>query len=90
MKSIRLAPLAESILREEENKKKVAAMDAAMGAAFKDLGSLFQSEEDEIKKDVEQSKGEVKEALGIIGVIGIILAAPKVVDRKSTRLNSSH
>lgn len=77
--AIKLSFLVESILREEENKKQIAAMDAAMGGAFKTLGAEFEANKDEIQQDVEQSQGEVNEALGIIGILGIILAAPKVV-----------
>ena len=76
----RLMPLVESILREEEDKKQIAAMDAAMGDAFKTLGSELEANKDEIQQDVAQSQGSVNEALGAIGVLGIVLAAPKVVE----------
>ena len=78
--TIKLSSLVESILREEEDKQQIAAMDAAMGDAFKTLGSELEANKDEIQQDVNQSKGEMNEALGAIGIIGIILAAPKVVE----------
>lgn len=77
---IKLTPLVESILREEEDKKQIAAMDAAMGNAFKALGAEFEANKEEIQQDVEQSQGEVNEALGAVAILGIILAAPKVVE----------
>ncbi len=77
---IRLTPLLESILREEDMKKQTAAMDAAMGSAFKTLGAEFEANKDEIQQDVAQSQGEVNEALGIIGILGVILAAPKIIE----------
>jgi hypothetical protein len=78
--NIKLSVLVESILREEEDKKQIAAMDAAMGDAFKTLGAELEANKEEIQQDVEQSQGEINEALGVIGILGIILAAPKVVE----------
>lgn len=78
--TLKLTPLVESILREEENKQQIDAMDAAMGDAFKALGAEFQANQDEIQQDVEQADAEVNEALGVVAVLGIILAAPKVVE----------
>lgn len=77
---IRLTPLVESILREEDMKKQVAAMDAAMGNAFKTLGAEFEANKEEIQQDVAQSQSEVNEALGILGILGLILALPKVLE----------
>lgn len=77
---MKLSTLAKSILKENEDKAMISKMDAAMGDAFKTLGSELEANKDEIQQDVDQSEGEVNEALGVIAVIGIILAAPKALE----------
>lgn len=79
-RSIQLSSIVESILREEENKQQIAAMDAAMGSAFKDLGAEFEANKEEIQQDVANADAELNEALGAVAIIGMILAAPKVVE----------
>lgn len=78
--AIQLKTIVERILREEEDKKQIAAMDAAMNDAFKTLGAEFTANEKEIQQDVADSDAELNEALGAIAIIGMILAAPKVVE----------
>jgi len=78
--TIKLRSLVESILREEEDKKQIAAMDAAMGDAFKTMGAAFEADKEEIQQDVQDSEAELNEALGVVAIIGMILAAPKVVE----------
>jgi len=75
-----LKRIVERILREEEDKKQIAAMDAAMANTFKTLGTEFEANKEEIQQDVADSEAELNEALGVLAVIGIILAAPKVVE----------
>ena len=78
--AIQLKTIVERILREEEDKKQIAAMDAAMADSFKTLGAEFEANKEEIQQDVADSEAELNEALGAIAIIGMILAAPKVVE----------
>jgi len=77
---MKLTVLLENIIREEEDKKAISALDQAMGMSFKALGAELEANKDEIQQDVGQSKAELNEALGAIAIIGAILAAPKVVE----------
>jgi len=77
---MKLSRIAEQILKEEEEKANIAKLDQAMGNAFQIMGSELKSGEEEAKQDVKQSDVEVNEALGVIGVLGVILAAPKVFE----------
>ena len=77
---MKLASLAQQILKEEEEKATIDKLDQAMGSAFQMMGSELKSKEKVAKQDVEQADVQVNEALGVIAVIGIILAAPKVFE----------
>jgi len=77
---MKLQPILEGILREEEDKKQITAMDQAMQAAAAELAKQYKDNEAEIKQDVEQSEEELNEALGAVAIIGFILALPKVVE----------
>jgi len=76
----KLGLIVEQILREEEDKKMIAAMDAAMKDSFTALGNEFKNNQGEIEQEVESSEEELNEALGTIAIIGFILALPKVVE----------
>ncbi len=76
----KLSLIVEQILREEEDKKMIAAMDAAMKDSFTALGTEFESNKDEIEQEVESSEEELNESLGAFAIIGFILALPKVVE----------
>lgn len=78
--AIQLKHIVEVILREEEDKKQIAAMDAAMADSFKTLGAEFEANKEEIQQDVANSEAELNESLGAIAIVGMILAAPKVVE----------
>ncbi len=75
-----LRQLTEQIIKEAEDKAQVDALSQAMGDGFGIMGSELKSKEDELKADVEQADVKVTEAFGAIAVIGVILAAPKVVE----------
>ena len=77
---MKLQPILEGILREEEDKKQIAAMDQAMQAAAAELANFYKDNEAEIKQDVEQSEEKLNESLGAVAIIGFILALPKVVE----------
>jgi len=76
----KLGLIVEQILREEEDKKMIAAMDAAMKDSFTALGTEFESNKDEIEQEVESSEEKLNESLGAFAIIGFILALPKVVE----------
>ena len=78
--SAKLSVILEGILKEEENKQQIDAMDAAMRAASAELSILYKNHEAEIKADVEQSEEKLNESLGAIAIIGFILALPKMVE----------
>lgn len=77
---MKLQNIAKQILKEEENKAQINAMDQAMKASAAELANYFKSHEDEIKKDVEQSNAKINEALGAVAIIGFLLALPKVLE----------
>lgn len=72
--------LTEQIIKEAEDKAQIDALSQAMGAGFNVMGSELKSKEDELKKDVEQADVPVAEAIGVIAVTGMVLAAPKVLE----------
>lgn len=77
---MKLQAIAKQILKEEEDKAQINAMDQAMKASAAELANHFKSHEDEIKKDVEQSDAKLNESLGAVAIIGFLLALPKVVE----------
>lgn len=77
---MRLQPILEGILREEEEKQAISALDQAMGTSFKTMGAELEANKEELQQDVEQSNPELNEALGAVAIIGAVLAAPKVVE----------
>lgn len=77
---MKLTVLLENVIREEEEKKAISALDQAMGLSFKTMGAELQKSEKELQQDVDQSNPELNEALGAIAIIGALLAAPKVVE----------
>ena len=77
---LKLTPVAKQILKEEENKQQIAAMDAAMGDSLRALASEFSANKDEMEQEVEKTDLKVNEALGALGIIGLLLALPKVTE----------
>lgn len=70
----------EQLVKEAEDKAQIDALSQAMGAGFTAMGSELKSKEDELKADVEQADVKVTEAVGAVAIIGMLLAAPKVVE----------
>lgn len=70
----------QRILKEVEDEAEIDALEKAMSDAFKILGSEFENNEDEIKQSVSQSDIQVNESLGVVAVIGFVLALPKIVE----------
>ena len=77
---MKLDSILEELIKEAEDKQQVDALDQAMGNAFKTMGSLLSQSEDELKQDVQQADIEIKESVTVVAVIGIILAAPKIIE----------
>lgn len=75
---MKLTTLARQILLEDTDKV-TDSLSKAMADSFKELGNEFKSNEEEIQQDVE-STTNINEAVGAVAVIGIILAAPKLVE----------
>jgi len=82
-------------LREEtegeldaEDKKQIADLEKEMGAVASEIGSAFSAAQDEIKQQVEdmpedklnEYKQNINEAIGVLTVLGWILASPKLVE----------
>jgi len=80
--------LKEAEEKSAEDKKMVADLEAEMGSIANELGSAFDSAQDEIEKEVEEMpedklnehKQKLNEAIGVTAVIGFILALPKLVE----------
>lgn len=77
---MKLTVLLESVIREEEEKKAISALDQAMATSFKTMGAELERSQEELQQDVDQSNPELNEALGAVAIIGALLAAPKVVE----------
>ena len=77
---MKLKSIVKQIVSEAEKAAQEDALSAAMGQAFKNLESEFESHEDEIKKDVEDADIKITEAIGVLAVLGFVLAAPKVLE----------
>jgi hypothetical protein len=72
--------IMEQLIKEAEEKQQLAALDQAMGMAFKAMGAELQSNQDELKQDVQNADIELKESITVATVVGMLLAAPKVVE----------
>lgn len=70
----------EKILKEVQQEAEISALDKAMGDAFKALGAEFKNKESAIKQDVENSEAPVTESIGVVAIIGFLLALPKLVE----------
>ena len=77
---MQLKPLLENIIKEEEDKANIDALDKAMASAFAELGAEYKAKSAELKKDVEQADIQVNESVTAITIIGALLAAPKIVE----------
>ena len=84
-----------TIIKEEDagaldpdDKKEMADLEAAMGAAAKEMGAAFDAAQEDIEKEVEEMPEEelnerkkaLNEELTTIAVIGFIMALPKLVE----------
>lgn len=73
---------------DPDDKKEMADLEAAMGAAAKEMGAAFDAAQDEIEKEVEEMPEEelnerkkaLNEEITTATVIGFILALPKLVE----------
>lgn len=70
----------QKILKEVENKTELDALNQAMGDAFKTLGQEFETNKAEIEQEVNKSNAALNEALGVVAVIGFILALPRLIE----------
>lgn len=73
---MKLSKLVKEILTESDESQ----LSAAMGSAFKTLGAEFANNEDEIKQDIQNADVSINESLTVISVVGMLLAAPKIVE----------
>ena len=77
---MKFSKIIEQLIKEAEEKQQLAALDQAMGSAFQAMGSELSSKEDELKQDVQSADIEINESITVATVIGMLLAAPKVVE----------
>lgn len=68
------------VFLNEAEDTKVSDLANAMEDSFKMLRAEFKASEDEIKADIEQADIPVNEDVGVITVVGILLAAPKLLE----------
>jgi hypothetical protein len=87
MATIKLKDLLKETIDDQEAKE----LEKAMGSGFKGLEAALKSMEDEAREEVEQvdesilegrlnEKGQLKEEVTTLAIVGIILAAPKLVE----------
>lgn len=77
---MKLKSLLYNVINEAENKAEVNALDAAMGQSFKALGSALEANKEELQQSIQKADIKVNEAITAISVVGMLLAAPKVVE----------
>jgi hypothetical protein len=80
---MKLIDILEEIIIEAEETAvdpNVAELEKAMGDAFKNLGSEFEANKQEVQQDVENADVPVNEAITTLTIIGILLAMPKVLE----------
>ena len=81
----------KDLLKETIDDAEVKELENAMGSGFKGLEAALKSMEDEAREEVEQvdesilegrldEKGQLKEEITTLTIIGIFLAAPKIVE----------
>ena len=56
---MKLTVILENVIREEEEKRAISALDQAMGLSFKTMGSELEKNQKELQQDVEQSNPEL-------------------------------
>lgn len=69
-----------TLLLEEIEQKQLDALTASMAKGFNLMGAELKSKEDVLKQDVEQADLELNESITAASVIGMLLAAPKIVE----------
>lgn len=72
--------IVEQLIKEAEDQQQIDALDQAMGMSFKAMGAELQSKEDELKQDVQNADIQISESITVATVVGMLLAAPKVVE----------
>lgn len=77
---MRFQSIIEQLIKEAEDKQQVSALDQAMGMSFQSMGAELSSREDELKKDVQNADIQISESITVATVVGMLLAAPKVVE----------
>jgi hypothetical protein len=87
MATLKLKDLLKETIDDAEAKE----LENAMGSGFKGLEAALKSMEDEAREEVEQvdesilegrldEKGQLKEEVTTLAIVGIILAAPKLIE----------
>ncbi len=69
-----------NLLRESQQEAEVSALDKAMGSAFNQLGQELETGKQIAQANVQKANIQVTEAVGVVAIIGMLLAAPKVVE----------
>ena len=67
-------------LREEEIEQAADGLEKLMGSALDDFAKAYDANEEEAKKEVEDSEETINEAVGAIAIIGFMLALPKILE----------
>tara|TARA_R110000803_G_scaffold87495_2_gene154239 strand:- start:1504 stop:2523 length:1020 start_codon:yes stop_codon:yes gene_type:complete len=74
-------------LREEDEKlspeddQEIKDLDQAMGSSLKAMAAAFDTDIEDVKAEVDElPEKPINEAIGTVAVIGMLLAAPKVVE----------
>lgn len=77
---MRLYNILEQIVYEVEDSSQDVELSNAMKISFDAMGNAFKGSEDEVKQDVANADIQLQESITVLTVIGMLLAAPKVVE----------
>lgn len=70
-----------SLLKEAEFDQIDSLLDKEFGNTLRDIANTAKAEKDSLKSEaVKVSEAELDEAMGTIGIIGILLAMPRVIE----------
>ena len=66
---------------DPEDEKEIKDLDQAMGSSLKAMAAAFETDIEAVKDEVDElPEKPINEAIGTVAVIGMLLAAPKVVE----------
>lgn len=77
---MKLKQIVENIVYEAQDNAEIKTLEDTLKATFTQLGNNFKKNQDALMQDVQSADLELNESLTAVSVVGMILAAPKVVE----------